>query len=115
MTRRQPDPRLTHMRAHAREAIEFTRGRVRADLDTDRMLTLALVRLLESVGEAAARAALETRDQYPGIPWPQIVGLRNRLIHEYHEIDLDIVWTVTTRDLPALLSELERADTQGPA
>jgi uncharacterized protein with HEPN domain len=70
------------MRDHAKEAISMARGRSRQDLDSDRMLNLALVHLLEIVGEAANRVPPELRSSYPQIPWLEIVGLRNRLIPE---------------------------------
>jgi len=74
---------LRHMLDHAREAVSMVQGRTRTDLDTDRLLNLALVRLLEIIGEAASRVVKEDSDLYPDIPWPEIVGLRNRLIHGY--------------------------------
>jgi uncharacterized protein with HEPN domain len=92
---------------HAREAVELARGRTRTDLDTDRLLNLALVRLLEIVGEAANRVPKEEQTQYPRVPWPQIVGLRNRLIHGYDAVDFDILWQIVTVDLPPLIIELE--------
>jgi uncharacterized protein with HEPN domain len=67
MSRHDDQPKLRHMFDHAVEALEMTRGRNRADLDTDRPLNLALVRLLEIVGEAAARVSNETREHYPSI------------------------------------------------
>jgi uncharacterized protein with HEPN domain/predicted nucleotidyltransferase len=70
--------RLRHMLDHAREAVELIGNRNRASIIADRVLTLALVRLLEIVGEAAARVSQPTRSQYATIPWQQIVGLRNR-------------------------------------
>ena len=72
----------------------------------DRLLALALVRLLEIIGEAAARVPAEERARRPGVPWSSIVSLRNRLIHGYDDIDHDIVWEVVTTDLPALVSAL---------
>ena len=83
-------------------------GKTREDLDTDRKLNLALVRLLEIVGEAASRTPPEERAQHPQIPWSQIVGLRNRLIHGYDSVDLDILWQILTVDLPALIDALEQ-------
>jgi uncharacterized protein with HEPN domain len=61
---------------------------------------------LEIVGEAAARVSPAVRQQYPQILWPQIVGLRNRLIHGYDAVDHDIVWDIIELDLPPLVSEL---------
>ena len=99
--------RLLHMRDAAREAVGFAAGRSRADLDTDRMLNLSLVRLIEVIGEAAGRVSADTQAKYPGIPWSDITGMRHRLVHGYDEINLDIVWEVVTVDLPALITQLE--------
>ena len=99
--------RLDHMLEHAREAIALTRGKTRADPERDRVLNLALVRLLEIVGEAAGRVSEENRALHPEIPWPQIVSLRNRLIHGYDSVDLDILWQIIEHDLPPLITALE--------
>ena len=106
MSRHDPSVSLRQMRDHALEVIELVRGRSRGDLDADRLLALALVRLLEIIGEAAARVPAEERARRPGVPWSSIVSLRNRLIHGYDDIDHDIVWEVVTTDLPALVSGL---------
>lgn len=108
MSRRDPYVALRHMRDHAREAVEYSRGRSRADLDNDRLLNLALVRLVEIVGEAAARVPQAMREQLGEIPWPAIVGMRNRLVHGYDTINFDILWTILTTDLPPLIEELDR-------
>jgi uncharacterized protein with HEPN domain len=95
------------MREHAAEAIEMTRGKRRKDLDNDRMLELALVRLVEIVGEAAARVTPETRAKLPNIPWSDVVAMRNRLIHGYDSVDHDILWDTITYDLPLLLLAID--------
>lgn len=100
--------RLRHMLDSAHEAVELIRGKSRHDLDTNRVLCLALVRLLEIVGEAANRVTISFREQNPEIPWSQIVGLRNRLIHGYNTINLDILWKILTDDLPPLIAQLEK-------
>ena len=107
MTRHSDETRLRNMCDHAREALDLARGRVRADLDSDRTLNLALVRLLEIVGEAAARVSDDTRNQHRDIPWTAMAGLRNRLIHGYDEVDFDILWQVIESDLPVLVERLE--------
>jgi uncharacterized protein with HEPN domain len=101
--------RLDHMLKHAREAITLTCGKSRADLDRDRVLSLALVRLLEIVSDAAGRVSEEVCARHPEIPWSQIIGLRNRLIHGYDAVDYDILWQIITDDLPALVTMLETA------
>ena len=74
---------------------------------SDRLLNLALVRLLEIIGEAATRVSQEFRNGHPEIPWRSIVGLRNRLIHGYDEVDFGIMWTIINDDLPSLVGSLE--------
>lgn len=107
MTKRGSDIRLRHMLDHAREAIALAEDKTRQHLDDDRLLELALVRLLEIVGEAASRVPKEECVRYPEISWPQIVGLRNRLIHGYDAVDLDILWQIIVHDLPPLVAALE--------
>ena len=92
--------RMTDMLTHAREALSFIEVRKRSDLDDIRWLNLSLVRLLEIIGEAAARVTERTRAEYPGIQWLQIAGLRNRLIHGYNQVDFDIMWNILHEDLP---------------
>ncbi len=113
MSLRDDRMRMLHMLEHGEEAIGIAQGRTRRDLDTDRQLNLALVRLLEIVGEAAGRVAGSTREAYPQIPWQQIIGLRNRLIHGYDEVDLDVLWEIISRDLPELIAELKNLVERG--
>lgn len=109
MSRHDLEVRLQHMLDAAREARDLVSGRSRADYDGDRTLRLALVRLLEVVGEAAGRIPMDFRDSHPEIPWFGVVGLRNRLIHGYDEVDYDIVWRILTEDIPSLITRLEEA------
>ena len=93
----------------AREATAFLAGREREHLDRDRVLTLALVKEMEIVGEAASRVSDSVRHSLPDIPWAQITGMRNRLIHAYFDVDLDRVWDTVREDLPPLITALEAA------
>ena len=101
--------RLHHMLDAACEALGFAAGRHRRDLDTDRMLVLALVKSIEIIGEAGARVSIEGRDATPEVPWPEIVGMRNRLVHAYFDVDLDVVWKTVRHDLPPLVEALQAA------
>ena len=107
MSRHDPMVRVRHMLDHTREAVEMVKGKTRADLDADRQLNLALVRLVEVIGEAAARIPDDFRARYPQVPWRQIVGMRHRMIHDYDVIDFDILWAVLRQDLPPLIEQLE--------
>ena len=100
--------RLRHMLRHAEEAVQLAHGRSRADLDNDRLLNLALTRLLEIVGEAAARVSTSEQARHTAVPWHAIVGLRNRLIHGYDAVDFDILWNIIEFDLPSLIAELRQ-------
>lgn len=105
---RKPDRiRVQHMLDAARDATASVQGRVRQDLDRDRIWALGLVKCIEIIGEAAARVSPEARSQFPQIPWMQIVGMRNRLVHAYFDLDLDQVWNAVAQDLPPLIAALE--------
>jgi uncharacterized protein with HEPN domain len=113
MSRRDASVGLRHMLDYAREAVVMVRGGTRADLDANRMLSLALVKLLEIIGEAANRVPVDDQARYPQIPWQQLIGLRNRLVHGYDQVDLDILWQIVASDLPELVAELERIVSEG--
>ena len=100
--------RIRHVLDAAREAVTFAEGRNRADLDNDRKLNLSLVRLLEVIGEGARAISPEFHKAHPELPWKKMVGMRDRLIHGYYDVNLDVVWETTTEDLPALISRMER-------
>lgn len=99
--------RLRHMLDAVSEAGSSVRGRQRGDLVADRHLARSLVKLIEIVGEAASRVSETQRAQLPDIPWVEIVGMRNRLIHAYWDIDLDIVWKTAADEMPVLVATLE--------
>ena len=108
MTKVDDSGRMRHMREAAQKAVDFSHGKTRADLETDEILCLALVRLLEIVGEAAAGISSGTRSQISQIPWSKIVGMRNRLVHGYDQIDLDILLQTLTQDLGGLIGQLDQ-------
>lgn len=101
--------RVAHMIEAAEHALAFTAGRSRADLDSDVMLRLALTRAVEILGEAASQVSEAGRNELSDIPWPRIVGMRNRIVHAYFDINLDILWDTLQLDLPPLLAQLKPA------
>ena len=100
--------RLQHMLDAANEALGFIQDKTRSDLEKDRKLVLSLVKELEIIGEATGKVSADVRSQNNTIPWQDISGMRNRLIHAYFDVDLDTVWSTVTKDLPFLKSELEK-------
>lgn len=107
MTRHDPRVRLLHMRDYSREAVAMASTRTRADLDSDRMFALAAIRLVEVVGEAGAQLSSEEQALYPDLPWHDIVGMRNRLIHGYDHVNYNIVWKTITEEMPSLIVKLD--------
>ena len=109
--------RLRHMLDAACEALAFVHGKERRDLDRDRMLVLALVRCVEIIGEAASHVTAGTQARHSSVPWADIVGMRNRLVHAYYDVDLNRVWDTIKDDLPPLVTELKRivSDQSTPA
>lgn len=95
------------MLAAARDARSFVVGRSEGDLAKDRQLTLALLKCVEIIGEAAARVQPETRSRHLHVPWADIIGMRNRLVHNYFDVDLSLLWTTVVDDLPELIAMLE--------
>jgi len=100
--------RMRHMLDAAKEACSFISDKSRSDMEKNRMLVLSLVKDIEIIGEAAGKVSEETRNQCKGIPWLDIIDMRNHLIHAYFDVDLDIVWDTIMNDLPSLIPELEK-------
>ncbi len=94
------------------EAIEriarYTAGMSFGSFKEDEKTVDAVVRNMEIIGEAAHRLPDEFQEAHSDIEWHKIVGLRNRIVHEYFGIDIDIIWEILRRDLPSLLSNLQR-------
>ncbi len=107
MSKHDPEITLRQILDYALEAVQLVKGKKRADLDQDRMMNLALTRLLEIIGEAANRVPDEIQSKYSELPWLQMIGLRNRLIHGYDNVDFDILWTIVNDDLPILIMKIK--------
>lgn len=99
--------RRVHMIEAGETVLRFMAGRSRTDLDQDEMLRFAVVRAIEIIGEAASKITPTTQAAYADLPWPAIIGMRNRLVHAYFDIDTDILWVAVTQEVPALLSQLK--------
>ena len=99
--------RIEHMLGAARKVSNVIAGRSRSDLERDDVLALALTKLVEIIGEAAKNVSAATREHYPQIPWRQMAATRDRLIHGYFDVDLDVLWEIVSGDLPAVAPELE--------
>lgn len=99
---------IQHMIDNSNKAINFIKDISREDFNNDEKLRLALTHLLQVIGEAARRVSPEFRDKHPQIPWKEIVGMRSKVVHDYLNVDEDIVWQTIKNDLPPLVLELEK-------
>ena len=95
---------LRDMLSYARHAVA---ARERTDLDSDLILAAALERFIEVIGEAASKVSSATQEASAQIPWREIVGMRNRLVHGYASVDHDVVWDVVSGDLVEIIETLE--------
>jgi uncharacterized protein with HEPN domain len=104
------DDRLTveQMLAAVRRIRAIVGGRTRDAFEADEVRQLALSHLIQLLGEAASRTSAAFRDAHPEVPWGQLVGMRNRIVHGYDHVDPDIVWRVATEDVEPVLAALER-------
>ena len=102
-----------HMLDKAQEALALVHGKARQDYDRDTVLRLALTHLIQVIGEAARRVSPTFRERYPQIPWDAIAGMRNKIVHDYMDVDEDIVWDSVVHELPLLIAELKRIIPEG--
>ena len=105
--RREDAAHLLDMLVAARDAVTFADELSYGEYARDRRHQLAILKAVEIVGEAASRLSGETKELHPDIPWREIVGMRNRLVHAYFDVDLRLVWDTVQGDLPSLIAKLE--------
>ena len=91
----------------SRKAIEFVSNLTFQEFINSELHQNAVIRPLEIIGEAARKISGDTKSIYPQIPWGEMIGMRNRLIHEYLDIDLSTVWDTIQNDLPDLIFIIE--------
>jgi uncharacterized protein with HEPN domain len=96
-----------HMLDLCLQSQEILSGKDRSDYDRELVLRLALTHLVQVIGEAAQQVSKEFQDLHPQVLWREIIGMRNRIVHDYLNVDEDIVWEVVKKDLPQLASILE--------
>jgi uncharacterized protein with HEPN domain len=99
---------LEDIRGAAAKAQAFVAGMNYEAFASDEKTAFAVVRALEILGEAAKRIPQQVRDQYPGVPWRSMAGIRDKLIHDYTSVNLEIVWKTVVEDLPGLVPQIER-------
>lgn len=108
MSQRDDQVYIGHMVDTANKAIDFVTGLSREDFDNNEQLRLAVTHLLQIIGEAARRVSLDFRNIHPEIPWKAIVGMRSKVVHDYLNVDEDVVWDTVKNDLAPLVLELEK-------
>ena len=99
---------LLDMLLSARDAVDFAGRITYSQFQDSRLHQNAILKAVEIVGEAASHVSSGMKESQPDIPWREIVGMRNRLVHVYFDVDIDIVWRTVKEDLPMLIAQLER-------
>lgn len=89
------------------EVLSFIYRKTEIEFRKDRKLILSSIKEIEIIGEAASKISPDFKKQHPEIPWDEIIRTRNRLIHGYFDINLNIVWKTVARDLPDLAKKLK--------
>lgn len=107
MSRHNDKVYIAHMRDFLLSAREISEGKTRTDLDNDKVYRYAILHLVSVLGEAAGRLSPDFRTSHPAIPWGDIIGTRNRLIHGYDQVNLNILWDTISTDFPELLAQLD--------
>ena len=99
---------LGQMLDMAKKACALIKGKQRVDFDRDETLKLALAHLIQTIGEAARHVSPESQQLHAQIPWKAIVSMRHKVVHDYMDLNEDVVWDTATTDLPKLISQLEK-------
>jgi uncharacterized protein with HEPN domain len=110
------------IRQAAEKAIALGGDAPLATFEADEKTAFAVIRALELIGEATKRIPSEIRDRYPDVPWRSMAGIRDKPIHDYLTVNLEVVWKTVTEDLPPLLGALRcvaetvrRGEQEGPS
>lgn len=104
---RRDEAYLLDIRLSASKALRFIDGLTWEEFESSELHQNAVPHSLEIIGEAARRVSQEFRDLHPEIPWQDMAGMRNRIIHEYFRVNLAAAWDTVQNDLPGLIALLE--------
>lgn len=99
---------IEHIIDSGNKIITFLEDKTKEEFDSDEKLRLAVIHLLQIIGEAAGRISIEFCNKHPEIPWKAIIGMRNKVVHDYLGVDENIVWDTATNELPQLINKLEK-------
>ena len=97
---------IAQMVEAAEAALEFSEGLTEESFSGDRLVGFAVVRAIQLVGQAARGVSDEAQAAHADIPWRQMIGMRNVVVHDYADVDLSLVWKTVHEDLPGLIRRL---------
>lgn len=108
MSQKDPAVFLGHIRESIGLIEEYTEGMSKDTFMKESKIQDAIVRRIEIIGEAAKNLSTEFTEKHSDIPWKQIIGARDKIVHHYFGVDVEIVWNIITHDLPELKKKLEK-------
>ena len=97
---------LRHIFEAGKNILRFTKGFTTEDFLADDVVQNAVMRQIEIIGEAAGKLSLDFRNSHPQVPWLDIIGMRNKLIHEYFGVDIKLVWKTVQKNIPELIKTI---------
>lgn len=107
MSKREYRDYIADIRLSIIEIESFIKGMTYRDFANDRKTSHAVIRCIEIIGEAAGNIPATLKDKYPAVPWKDIIGMRNKIAHEYFGVDYKIVWKTVKKSLPELRARIE--------
>ncbi|MDP2183724.1 MAG: DUF86 domain-containing protein [Actinomycetota bacterium] len=110
---RDPEASLLDIVTYAKRISGYVDGVTHDEFVSDIGIQDQVIRCLTVIGESAKRTPEETRSRFPAVPWMQMIGMRNRLAHEYDGVDMDALWLTATRDMPTVLQQLDSCQSPG--
>ena len=107
MTEKKEDIFIRHILENIEKIEEFSKGLSKKDLENDELRKYAIVRAIEVIGEAVKNLSQEFKEKHKDIPWKDIIGTRDIMIHRYFGVDSEVVWDIIENNLPDLKKKLK--------
>ena len=110
--KKQPKFFLEHIIFECEQIVKYTQGKSLVSVENDYLLFSGICRMLTVIGEAVAKIPDDIQQRHPAVPWRNMKAMRNVLVHQYYDLDYDLIWNVATKEVPDLLPKLKNTLSQ---